>query len=205
MKKAFSLRKGVAERKRGFTLIELLVVVVIFMMIFLMTMAFVRLASGSVISARQKLLTNDIRNATETISQRMANVNASVSVDTTIVKGFDVQEYDPTTPVLSVISRDEYDVCTIIFFTVRDNAFWMKRIEACNNISTPGLNEYDQRLTSENTKVTGFELIKTDIGAIPYLTVTIKAEDADPQYVADNKIEFQTSYTMDYQVWKNMQ
>lgn len=203
--------------KKAFTLIELLVVVVIFMMIFLMTMSFVRLASGSVISARQKLLTNDIRNATEMISQKMNNANASVAVgslefmgaiNSITIKGFDVKKYNPTTPVLSVISKEAMSVgtsCSISFFTVRDNALWMKKTEACINISAPGLSEYNQRLTSENTKVTGFELIKTDIGAIPYLTVKITAEDKDPQYSADNQIQFQTSYTIDYLTWKNMQ
>ena len=145
----------------------------------------------------------------------MNNANASVSVgtsefsgvvgETTIMKGFDVKKYDLNIPVLSVISMDEYNRCSISFFTVRDNALWMKKTPNCTNISAPGLSEYDQRLTSENTKVTGFELIKTDIGTIPYLTVKIIAEDADPQYKDDNRIDFQTSYTIDYQTWKNMQ
>lgn len=183
--------------KKAFTLIELLVVVVIFMMIFLMTMSFVRLASGSVISARQKLLTNDIRNVYETISYSVNNASGRIAG----TMGPIVVNNNPN--ILMVLRTrivgGTID-CSQIFYFAKEGAIWTTERQTCLDSSWPGQNDPISRMTSSEIKVNDLKFnYSKDSAGIPYLQMIINAKDADLQYQNDNVIDFQTSYTVDYQ------
>lgn len=185
--------------KKGFTLIELIVVVMLFMIIFLITMAFINLASGQVKSMHTKMLTNDVRSATDVIFQKLNNANATaqaVTLPSVSPKGFTVNNN-----ILVTVSKGANGTIECNFFGLKENAIWMHRgcpIAAFNS------RFLDERLTSDKIKVTSFTPTFT-ADPVPNIKIKIIAEDADPKYAGEeNKITFESAYTMDYVVWKQM-
>ncbi len=210
MKKGFTLRRGVAERKRGFTLIELIVAVVIFMIIFLITASFVSLASGQVISLRTKMLTNDVRNTFETINQKANNANANISIGVDDIYGLASigPIVDLDNDILLVVFQTGSGNCLASYFAKKTNtdAIFIYEEEYNNCIPTglPSAADFTQRMNSEDVKITNFSVSQNDIGSIPYVTIEIYAQDAQPQYENDNQIKMRSSFTVDYLMRNNM-
>ncbi|MCL5407701.1 MAG: prepilin-type N-terminal cleavage/methylation domain-containing protein [Patescibacteria group bacterium] len=187
-------------KKRGFTLIEMMIAVFVFMILFLIAASFVNLAAGSTKSNRTKLLTSDLRNALDVISQKMNNANGR-ALD---IYGFKVNNNN----ILGIASSD--GSCT--FFgknnnntpaDIKDDFIAMKYLNSCNG--WPVQTDLDQKLTDpKNITVTNVSFTLTDPiisnspTKSPYLKVVIEAQDADAKYENDNKIKLETSYTMDY-------
>ncbi len=191
---------------RGFTLIELIVAVFIFMIVFLITMAFVNLASGQVKSLRTKRLTADIRNAMDTIAQKMNNANASRSLPTDP----DIYGFHAYNDILGIAYKDQSGQEKCTFFRKVDYQIYMEE-DLCNNVySFPSFLSKKQSLTSSAVKITNFVLQGSYLTGgcddpAPYITITIEAEDAEPRYAEDNKITIQTSYTLDYLTIKKLE
>ncbi len=192
------------KKLKSFTLIELIVAVVIFMIVFLVTASFVSLASGQVISLRTKMLSNDIRNTYETSNQKANNANAKATVEGILDTVNGLAEYNQNT--LVVASEDERGSgnCKTSFFTIKDDAIWMKEFSDCSSVTIPLPDEYDQRLTSNDITINSFSVSQSDIGSIPYVTIEIDAQDAQPQYENDNQIKMRSSFTVDYLMRNNM-
>src|SRR3990167_7110295 len=75
----------------GFSLIEFLVGVLIFSIVFGMTIISVKLASGNVASNQNKTVSIELRNAIETITQKMNNANDYKNIENFL--GFPLKIY----------------------------------------------------------------------------------------------------------------
>jgi len=187
---------------QGFTLIEMLMAVFVFMILFLIASSFVNLAAGSTKSARTKILTNDVRSASDIISEKINNANQKVAVGTDTIYGLKVKNN-----ILGIATTTGSGTrCT--FFG--ENGDSLSMLEGSCPSSWPVASGLTKKLTGSSVKITGLtftlanEVTPTSTTS-PYLKIVVNAEDADAKYASDNQINLQTSYTIDYQTIKRLQ
>lgn len=195
-------------KKKGFTLIELLVAVFVFMILFLIIMAFVRLAVGQTKSLHTKMLTSDLRNTMDILNQKMMNANykEKITWPATTIHGFKYIDN-----IIGTVSKD--GTCSFIGKNGDTISIYTK---GCTGEvgPWPKADQLDIPITNVNTvKVTNFTVTgkcyrcglegpPSGSNIVPYITVVIEAEDKDPKYATDNKIKIETSYAMDYMTIK---
>lgn len=190
------------KQKKGFTLIEVLVTVVLFSLIFLVAMAFVKIASGQAKSLHTKKITAEIRNAMDKISQNLNTGAAKLTIGGTTVYGFNIKN-----DVLGIANSASPVKCS--FFGVYNGKIMMREDDVCTTWFTPS--QLDNNLTSSSIKITTPANAIFDVHPMtainpttaPYVKITIGAKDGDPKYEADNTIDVTTIYTMDYLTVKN--
>lgn len=201
------------NKHKSFTLIELLVAVFIFIVLFMITASLVNLAAGSAKSMRTKMLTTDIRNTMDTISQKMNNANQKATIGTDVINGFFVQNY-----ILGIATTTNGTDKKCVFIGKKsDNSIAMLEDANCSRSSWPTTLDLSQKLTGTGVKITNNESLPTErifilsnevtavSTAAPNLKVYIKAQDADAKWQNDNQITLQTTYTMDYMTIKRLQ
>lgn len=199
--------------KSGFSLIEFLVGVFIFSLVFGMTIISVKLASGKVASSQNKNVSIELRNAIETISQKMNNANAHQTINNFLGKkleiyGFSVSVIEQTPPnlpinVLAIANSGNQDTCA--FVAVIEQRLYLHE----NNCQAVPVMTADNSnpLTSEKIKVTVFDIAQKSLMTssslqAPFLTLSIRAEDADPN--TNIGIDYKTSFEMDYLTFKKL-
>ena len=223
---SMEIRKLIIKNS-GFSLIEFLVGVLIFSIVFGMTIISVKLASGKVASNQNKTVSIELRNAIETINQKMNNANTHIEIGNFLppapasapleIYGFyrvDNSNSDQTRRnldnVLAIVTSNNQDdptqpQYTCAFIAVINVRLYMHENQ-CNSVQaiTP---DNSSPLTSDKIKVTGFldsgyyNMTDENRAQAPYVNLKIEAQDAK-----DDKINFtyQTSFTMDYLTFKKL-
>src|SRR3990167_6454863 len=102
------------QKSKGFTLIELLVAVGVFFVLFLIILAFVRLAVGQTTTLHTKMLTSDLRNTLDALSVQMNNANGKIEVfdyndNPVTIYGFRIFTDDDGNKILAMASN--FDRC----------------------------------------------------------------------------------------------
>ena len=177
---------------KALTLIELIIAVGIFVIVFLLTTSFVNLAAGQVKSTRTKTLTIDLRNAMETISQKLNSANAKETVGGVTIYGFKVNNN-----ILGIVSTDgNKTTCTFIGKN-GDNLAVLG-----NNCGGqwPTAAQLTQVLNAPTIKITKLEFPADCEMPIcsqtPYLTIKIEAENLVKKSADEDIITLQSSYAL---------
>lgn len=208
------MKSRLINLKRGFSLIEFLVGVFIFSLVFGMTIISVKLASGKVASSQNKTVSIELRNAIETISQKMNNANAHKTIrnflgdeDEREIYGFSVIEPSPPNPpnnILAIATSGNQDSCA--FIAVIEKRLYMHENNCQTAVPNIDTIKNSNPLTSEKIKVTVFDIAQKSLmtsssSQAPFLTLTIHAEDPSDSNI---KLTYQTSFEMDYLTYKKL-
>ena len=186
---------------------ELLVAVGVFFVLFLIIMAFVRLAVGQTTTLHTKMLTADLRNTLDTLSVQMNNANGKITVSSgETIYGFRIFNENTPNEILALASFDH----KCFYIALNRGTVNVVMDPYCDNRAVPSISSMGSSITSPGINVTGlsftpnYQMTDTDLEQTPYLRMTITAEDRDAKYL-DNKITLQTTYSMDYLTIRRLQ
>ena len=214
---SMEIRKLIIKNS-GFSLIEFLVGVLIFSIVFGMTIISVKLASGKVASNQNKTVSIELRNAIETINQKMNNANAKKSLNflgsNQTIYGFKIISIPNQFPndvlaiVTPVIQNPSGNQATCTFIAIINSRLYMKESNNCEAVSE--MNDTNSNpLTSEKIKVTSlfnqemenYFMTDNNPDKAPNVNLKIVAQDAKDLQI---QFTYQTSFTMDYLTLKKL-
>ena len=179
------------QKSKGFTLIKLLVAVGVFFILFLIILAFVRLAVGQTATLHTKMLTADLRNTLDTLSVQINNANGKIevsdSINPVVIYGFRIFTDNSRTPqqgnqILAMASN--FDRCLFVAFDKSSGQIVIKRAivagagASCSKANVPQISTMTNSFTSPGIEVTDFildysQMTSNSQNNVPYLKITI--------------------------------